>query len=147
MVWEDGRREAPSYPIANSFRNRSASCWHETRSRAALGITGEQCGSGPELVDGLVDLEKLNDVVPLPLAGVGGAAGIGGMSGVGGAGGTGGAGAQPSECPVSETANPSGDNWVNGDLITFNDSGGWCWYQDERAIVDTDTNQLIIGSV
>jgi hypothetical protein len=32
-------------------------------------------------------------------------------------------------------------------LVTFNDNGAWSWYQDERAIVDTSTNTLIIGSV
>jgi hypothetical protein len=36
---------------------------------------------------------------------------------------------------------------VNGDLITFNSSGGWCWYQDERVIVDTDANRLVVSSV
>ncbi len=30
-------------------------------------------------------------------------------------------------------------------LITFNDDGAWCWFQDERAIVHA--GQLIIGSV
>lgn len=30
-------------------------------------------------------------------------------------------------------------------LITFNDDGGWCWYQDERALVIGD--KLVIGSV
>jgi hypothetical protein len=52
-----------------------------------------------------------------------------------------------SECPFDQSASPSGSNWVNGQLITFNSSGGWCWYQDERAIVDTENNKLIIGSV
>jgi hypothetical protein len=32
-----------------------------------------------------------------------------------------------------------------GETITFNDDGGWCWFQDERAIVDH--GKLIIGSV
>jgi len=31
--------------------------------------------------------------------------------------------------------------------IQFNDNGGWCWYQDERAVVDTKGNKLLIGSV
>ncbi|MBN2442605.1 MAG: PKD domain-containing protein [Spirochaetales bacterium] len=52
-----------------------------------------------------------------------------------------------SECPFNQSASPSGSNWVNGQLITFNSSGGWCWYQDERAIVDKENNKLIIGSV
>jgi hypothetical protein len=32
-----------------------------------------------------------------------------------------------------------------GSLITFNDNGGWCWYQDERVIVQN--SKLIISSV
>jgi len=39
------------------------------------------------------------------------------------------------------------DAVVGGKLITFNDNGGWCWYQDERAVVDTKANKLVIGSV
>jgi hypothetical protein len=35
---------------------------------------------------------------------------------------------------------------VNGNLIQFNDNGAWCWYQDERAIVDTVQGKLIFGS-
>jgi len=35
---------------------------------------------------------------------------------------------------------------VNGNLIQFNDNGAWCWYQDERAVVDTVEGKLIIGS-
>ncbi|MDZ7393984.1 MAG: T9SS type A sorting domain-containing protein [candidate division KSB1 bacterium] len=36
---------------------------------------------------------------------------------------------------------------VAGNLIQFNDNGAWCWYQDERAVIDTSTNKLIVGSV
>jgi hypothetical protein len=92
-----------------------------------------------------------------PTGGVGPATGgtnpgTGGVaSGTGGTdpstGGVASGGSGPTECPFADSANPSGNDWVGGDLITFNNSGGWCWYQDERAIVDTDTNQLIIGSV
>ncbi|MEJ2628911.1 MAG: hypothetical protein P8078_10185, partial [bacterium] len=35
---------------------------------------------------------------------------------------------------------------VQGNLIQFNDNGAWCWYQDERAIVDTVRGKLILGS-
>jgi hypothetical protein len=35
---------------------------------------------------------------------------------------------------------------VKGNLIQFNDNGAWCWYQDERAIVDTVGSKVIIGS-
>jgi hypothetical protein len=31
--------------------------------------------------------------------------------------------------------------------ICFNDNGGWCWFQDPRAVVDTQTNQLLISSI
>ena len=36
---------------------------------------------------------------------------------------------------------------VNGNLIQFNNIGLWCWYQDERAVIDMNTGKLIIGSV
>ena len=45
------------------------------------------------------------------------------------------------------TTTLSGADAVAGTKITFNDNGGWCWYQDERAIVDTKAGKLIIGSV
>ena len=35
--------------------------------------------------------------------------------------------------------------YVAGDLIELNDNGGWCWFQDERVLVDRGT--LIAGSV
>ncbi len=37
-------------------------------------------------------------------------------------------------------------NWVDGTLITFNSNGAWCWYQDERAVVDVPNHKLIIAS-
>jgi len=36
---------------------------------------------------------------------------------------------------------------VYGDLVQFNDNGAWCWYQDERAVVDTIGGNLIVGSI
>jgi hypothetical protein len=36
---------------------------------------------------------------------------------------------------------------VKGNLIQFNDNGAWCWFQDERAVVDTMAGRLIVGSV
>lgn len=50
-------------------------------------------------------------------------------------------------CPYSGDVMASGSNWVNGDMLEFNDNGGWCWYQDERVIVDQEAGKLIIGSV
>lgn len=37
-------------------------------------------------------------------------------------------------------------NWVDGELIEFKQNGAWCWFQDERAVVDTARKKLIIGS-
>ncbi|MDQ0769230.1 hypothetical protein QF031_001979 [Pseudarthrobacter defluvii] len=31
--------------------------------------------------------------------------------------------------------------------ITINDNGAWCWFQDERALVDPVANTLLVGSV
>jgi hypothetical protein len=45
------------------------------------------------------------------------------------------------------TLQQSGWDLVNGNLIQFNNNGAWCWYQDERAIVDQEKNKLIIGSL
>ena len=36
---------------------------------------------------------------------------------------------------------------VSGNLIQFNNNGAWCWYQDERAVVDSIAGNLILGSV
>ncbi len=36
---------------------------------------------------------------------------------------------------------------VNGNLIVLNENGAWCWYQDERAVVDTLADVLLAGSV
>ena len=41
----------------------------------------------------------------------------------------------------------SGQNdLVKGNLIQFIDNGAWCWYQDERAVIDPVNNKLILGS-
>lgn len=39
-----------------------------------------------------------------------------------------------------------GNNWVDGELYTYTRNGAWCWFQDERAVVDTTRNKLIVGS-
>lgn len=67
----------------------------------------------------------------------GGDGGVGG-EGTGGLQGTGGGGVGTIACGTVATP---------GEVITFNDDGGWCWYQDERAIVDAEADRLIIGSV
>jgi hypothetical protein len=37
-------------------------------------------------------------------------------------------------------------NWVDSKLIEYNSDGAWAWFQDERAVVDTAGEKLIIGS-
>jgi hypothetical protein len=87
------------------------------------------------------------------LAGVGGfggsagPAGAGGSAGSGGASGNGGA-AGATTCVVPPTVPPATtSDAVDGTLIQFNDNGAWCWFQDERAVVDVAAGKLIIGSV
>jgi hypothetical protein len=36
---------------------------------------------------------------------------------------------------------------VNGNLIQFNDNGAWCWYQDERSVIDTVGENLVVASI
>lgn len=35
---------------------------------------------------------------------------------------------------------------VNGNLIQFNDNGAWCWYQDERVLIDAVNGKIILGA-
>ncbi|MFZ0454130.1 MAG: T9SS type A sorting domain-containing protein [Ignavibacteriaceae bacterium] len=46
----------------------------------------------------------------------------------------------------SITFGQTSTNIVNGDLIQFSSNGAWCWYQDERAVIDKVNNIIIIGS-
>ncbi|TWT87489.1 hypothetical protein Mal64_30280 [Pseudobythopirellula maris] len=41
---------------------------------------------------------------------------------------------------------PPASDVVHGSLIQFNQNGAWSWYQDERAIVDRERGELIVGS-
>jgi hypothetical protein len=83
----------------------------------------------------------------------GGTTGAGGTatasSGAGGTtGGTGGTSAGGSNaCPDLPAAPTGSTDAVAGNLIQYNDDGGWCWYQDERAVVDAKAKKLVIGSV
>jgi hypothetical protein len=56
------------------------------------------------------------------------------------AAGSGGGGADV--CPTLPTAVVAADK-----IVQYNDNGGWCWYQDERVLVDTKGGKFIIGSV
>ena len=79
---------------------------------------------------------------------VGTAATTGGTKAAGGTAATGGATAAggSTTCAVP-TVTLTGTDAVAGTKITFNDNGGWCWYQDERAVVDVAGGKLVIGSV
>ncbi|HYQ43302.1 MAG TPA: hypothetical protein VER11_15080, partial [Polyangiaceae bacterium] len=86
--------------------------------------------------------------------GAGGAGGVtsggggasGGPSATGGSSGAVGA-AGAAACAPPTVSLSGADAVVGGKLIQFNDNGGWCWYQDERVVVDTKANKLVIGSV
>lgn len=77
------------------------------------------------------------------VAATGGTAAGGNTAATGGAGGAAGAGGCP-ELPPGPTGSSDA---VAGTLIQFNDDGGWCWYQDERAVVDVKNKKLVIGTV
>ncbi|HYP98106.1 MAG TPA: hypothetical protein VER96_05500 [Polyangiaceae bacterium] len=62
--------------------------------------------------------------------------GSGGMVAAGGSG----------VCAAPTVTLTGADAVAGGKLIEFNDNGGWCWYQDERVVVDTKANKLVIGS-
>ncbi|HYQ17880.1 MAG TPA: hypothetical protein VEQ58_19040, partial [Polyangiaceae bacterium] len=84
-----------------------------------------------------------------PSGGVGGSASGGSSAGSpsggigGGAAGSGGSGGTPVDvCPTLPTAPLAASA-----ITQYNDNGGWCWYQDERALVDTKAGKFVIGSV
>ncbi|MBN1608176.1 MAG: hypothetical protein JW940_16200 [Polyangiaceae bacterium] len=89
----------------------------------------------------------------------GGAGAIGGGATVTGGGGTTTGGAGETGANAGSGAESTGGQGTGGwepcavptatpgTPITFNDNGGWLWHQDERAIVDVEAKQLIIGSV
>ena len=76
-------------------------------------------------------------------SGSGGSVANGGSAGstsTGRGGVTGGGGSMA--CPALPTAPIAA-----GSIVQFNDNGAWCWYQDERVVVDTKANKLVVGSV
>ncbi|MBN2036420.1 MAG: T9SS type A sorting domain-containing protein [Chitinispirillaceae bacterium] len=40
----------------------------------------------------------------------------------------------------------SQSNYVDSKLYEYNNDGAWCWFQDERAVIDTVKHKLIVGS-
>lgn len=49
--------------------------------------------------------------------------------------------------PRSAAAALSPPDQVRGTLIQFSSNGAWCWYQDERAVIDAAGGTLVVGSV
>ncbi|MCX7726370.1 MAG: BNR-4 repeat-containing protein [Chitinispirillaceae bacterium] len=45
---------------------------------------------------------------------------------------------------LTSIAQQAGNNWVDATTYKIID-GAWCWFQDERAVVDTAKNKLIVG--
>ncbi len=43
-------------------------------------------------------------------------------------------------------APPAPGDFVNGNLIQFNDNGNWTWYSDERSVIDKARGRIIVGS-
>jgi hypothetical protein len=56
------------------------------------------------------------------------------------------ASASASPASASSAASPSADPAASP-IVPVDDNGGWCWFQDERALVDPETGHLLIGSV
>lgn len=48
--------------------------------------------------------------------------------------------------PTAMALTQTPQDYVLGNLIQFNDNGLWCWFQDERAVVDRQTHKVILGS-
>ncbi|HEU4840221.1 MAG TPA: hypothetical protein VFT09_02235, partial [Ilumatobacteraceae bacterium] len=38
-------------------------------------------------------------------------------------------------------------NVHEGTVVVLNDNGAWCWFQDERAVVDVAAGRLLVGSI
>jgi hypothetical protein len=110
---------------------------------ASAGTGGSVSAGGSAAVNGGAGTSGGADAA----GGSGGSAGAnaGAGGGVTGAGGATGASGTTGAGGATVCAPPSGPPTAMP--IQFNDNGGWNWHMDERAIVDTKANKLIIGSV
>lgn len=53
-------------------------------------------------------------------------------------------------CSVASRADsspPAGQDFVSGELITFNDNGGWSWFESERVVFDKAHDKIVLSSV
>lgn len=49
--------------------------------------------------------------------------------------------------PGCHASGPPMEKEIPPELIVFNDNGAWCWYQDERVVVDPVSGTMLIASV
>ena len=108
----------------------------------AGGVAGGTSGSGPGGMGGIAPVGGMSGMSGSGATGGDAQGGSAGMAGGTSAGMGGDAGTGPVACPTAP-AMPL----ASADIIQFNDNGGWCWYQDERALVDTKAGKFVIGSV
>lgn len=48
---------------------------------------------------------------------------------------------------LSACSAPEADQALPSGVVELNDNGGWCWYQDERVVVDPVNGTMLVGSV
>ena len=48
---------------------------------------------------------------------------------------------------LPDSVQGQGRDLVGGNLVQFDDNGIWTWYSDERTVVDTNGNKLVVGCV
>jgi hypothetical protein len=55
--------------------------------------------------------------------------------------------AAPAVLIVPDCARGQTRDMINGNAVQFDDNGIWTWYSDERTVVDTNGNKLVVGCV
>lgn len=105
----------------------------------SMAIGGSKAVGGTRSLGGSAATAGSSAVV----ATTGGTSAVGGSTATGGTSSSGG----DTSCPTLPAAPTGSKDAVAGTMIEFNDNGAWCWYQDERAIVDASKGKLIVGSV
>jgi len=55
--------------------------------------------------------------------------------------------AVPAVLVMPHSAQGQTRDMINGNAVQFDDNGIWTWYSDERAVIDTNGNKLVVGCV
>ena len=55
--------------------------------------------------------------------------------------------AVPAVLVMPDSAQGQTRDMINGNTVQFDDNGIWTWYSDERTVVDTNSNKLVVGCV